>query len=111
MRRSAANAPMRHGRDDDADRRAQASRERERREREGVESLTGGADLSAEARARRVGPPGPGRGGEERGRDAGWARIGPAEGGGFFSFSFSDFYFFSFPFLLLFLFISFPLNQ
>jgi hypothetical protein len=36
MRRSAANAPMRHGRDDDADRRAQAARERERREREGV---------------------------------------------------------------------------
>jgi hypothetical protein len=52
VRRSAANAPVRHGRNDDAERRARAARERERREREGVESLTGGAGLSAEARAR-----------------------------------------------------------
>jgi hypothetical protein len=52
VRRSAANAPVRHGRDDDADWRARAAREREWREREGVESLTGGADLSVEARAR-----------------------------------------------------------
>jgi hypothetical protein len=87
VRRSAANAPVRHGRDDGADRQARAARERERREREGVESLTGGADLSAEARAREVGPPGPGRGGK-RGRGAGWATIGPAEGGGFLFFFF-----------------------
>jgi hypothetical protein len=111
VRRSAANAPVRHGRDDGADRRAWATRESERREREGVKSLTGGADLSAEAWAREVGPPGPGKGGEKRGRDTGWARIGPAEGEGFFSFSFSDFYFFSFPFLLLFLFISFSFES
>jgi hypothetical protein len=52
VRRSAANAQVRHGRNDDAERRARAARERERREREGVESLTGGAGLSAEARAR-----------------------------------------------------------
>jgi hypothetical protein len=104
VRRSVANAPVRHGRDDDADRRARAAREREQREREGVESLTGGAGLSAEARAREAGPPGPWKRGE---RSAGWARTGPAEGGGFLSFSFSDFYLFSFPFLLLFLFISF----
>jgi hypothetical protein len=54
-----------------------------------------------------------GRGeGEEHGRSAGWARIGPAEGGFFsFSFSFFDFYFFSFPFLLLFLFISFSFES
>ena len=111
MRRSAANAPVRHGRDDGADRRARAARESERREREGVKSLTGGADLSAKARAREVGPRRPGRGGEKRGRGADWARIGPAEGGGFFSFSFFVFYFFSFHFLLLFLFISFSFES
>jgi hypothetical protein len=99
------------GENDGADRWARAARERERCEREGVESLTGGAELSARARARGVGPPGPGRGGGGEGaraRGAGWAKFGPAEGGFFLFFSFSDFYFFSFPFLLLFL---FPLNQ
>jgi hypothetical protein len=42
----------------------------ERRERERVESLTGGAGLSEEARAREAGPSGPGRrgGGEARPR-------------------------------------------
>jgi hypothetical protein len=72
--------------------------EGERRERERVESLTGGAGLSEVARAREAGPPGPGRrGGGKRGRGAGWARISPAEGGGFSFFSFSIFYsFFSF---------------
>jgi hypothetical protein len=74
VRRSAANAPVRHGRDDGADRLARAARERERRKREGVESLTGGAGLSAEAQAREVGPPGPG---ERGGRSAGVARVGP----------------------------------
>jgi hypothetical protein len=84
----------------------------ERRERERVESLTGGAGLSEEARAREAGPPGPGRRGGERGRGAGWARIGPAEGGGFFFlFSFSVFYsLFSFSIFVSFLF-PFPLNQ
>jgi hypothetical protein len=91
VRRSATNAPVRHGRDDDADRRAWAASGRE------VESLTGGAVGEGEARAR-------------RGRGAGWARMGPAEGGkGFLFFSFSVFYFlfpffyfcfFLFPFLL-----------
>jgi hypothetical protein len=83
---------VRHGQDDGADRRARAARE-------GVESLTGGAGLSAEARAREAGPPGPGKRGE---RSASAARVGPElaqpRGGGFLSFS--DFYFFSFPFLL-----------
>jgi hypothetical protein len=84
--------------------------EGERCERERVESLTGGAGLSEVARAREAGPPGPGRrGGRKRGRGASWARIGLAEGGGFFSFS--VFYFFSFHFLFLFLFISFSLES
>jgi hypothetical protein len=62
------------GENDGADKRARAAREREWREREGGESLTGGAELSAEARARGAGPPGPGRGEGERGRAA---RVGP----------------------------------
>jgi hypothetical protein len=81
VRRSAANAPVRHGRDDGADKRARAARERERREREGVESLTGGADLSAEARAREVGPPGPGRGGKEARARRGLGQNWPCRGG------------------------------
>jgi hypothetical protein len=62
------------GENDGADRRARVARERERHEREGGESLTGGAELLAEARARGAGPPGPGRGGEECERAA---RVGP----------------------------------
>jgi hypothetical protein len=104
VRRSVANAPVRHGRDDDADRRARAAREREQREREGVESLTGGAGLSAEARAREAGPPRPWKRGE---RSAGWARTGPAEGEGFFLFLFLISNPFLFLFLFLFLFVSF----
>jgi hypothetical protein len=82
--------------------------ERGRRERERGESLTSGAGLSGVARARAAGPLGPWERGK-RGRGAGWARLGPAEGGGFSFFSFSDFYFlfpffyfcfFLFPFLL-----------
>jgi hypothetical protein len=82
------------GENDEADRWARAARERERREREGGESLTGGAKLSAWRAAHGVGPPGPGRGEGER---AGEARVGPntaqpRRGGGFsFFFSFSDF--------------------
>ena len=49
------------GENDEADRWARAARERERREREGGESLTGGARLSARRAARGAGPPGPGR--------------------------------------------------
>jgi hypothetical protein len=41
---------------------------------------------------------GRGEGGKKRGRGAGWARIGLAEGGGFLSFSFSDFLFLFFSF-------------
>jgi hypothetical protein len=62
------------GENDGADRRARAAREREQREKEGGKSLTGGAELSAEARARGAGPPGPVRGEGERGRAA---RVGP----------------------------------
>jgi hypothetical protein len=76
-----------------------------------VESLTGGAGLLGVARAREAGPLGPRRRGGKRGRGAGWARIGLAEGGGFFSFSFSVFYFFSFHFLFLFLFVSFSFES
>jgi hypothetical protein len=75
--------------------------ERELRERERVESLTGGAGLSEEARAREAGPLGPG--GRRGGRSAGAARVGPelalprGEGFFFFFFLFSiSFLFFSF---------------
>jgi hypothetical protein len=78
--------------------------EREWRERERVESLTGGAGLSGVARAREDGPPRPGRRGK-RGRGAAQPR------GRVFSFSFSVFYFFSFHFLFLFLFISFSFES
>jgi hypothetical protein len=85
------------GENDEADRWGQAARERERREREGGESLTGGAKLSTRRAARGAGPPGPGRG-EGKRRRAGL--VGPdlaqPRGGGSFSFSFSDFYFFFF---------------
>jgi hypothetical protein len=78
--------------------------ERERRERERVESLTDGAGLSGVARAHEAGPPGPGRRGGKRGCGAGWARIGPAEGGrGFFLFIFL-FLFFSFSIFVSFYF-------
>jgi hypothetical protein len=74
------------GENDGADRRARAARERERCEREGVESLTGGAEPSAGARARGVGPPGPGRGERERGRAARVGPIRPNRGGFLFFF-------------------------
>jgi hypothetical protein len=82
------------GENDEADRWGQVARERERREREGGESLTGGAKLSARHATHGAGPPGPGReGGKARARGAGWAGFGLAEGGESFSFSFlfSDF--------------------
>jgi hypothetical protein len=80
------------------------------RERERVESLTGGVGLSEEARAREAGPPGPGREGVE---SAGAARVGPElaqpRGGGFFSFSV---FYFLFPFFYFCFFLfPFPLNQ
>jgi hypothetical protein len=56
------------GKNDKADRWARAARERERREREGGESLTGGAKLSARRAARGARPRGPGRGEGKRGR-------------------------------------------
>jgi hypothetical protein len=73
VRRSAANAPVRHGRDDSADRRARAARERERREREGVESLTGGPICQRRRGRAELGRLGRGEGG----RSAGAARVGP----------------------------------
>jgi hypothetical protein len=76
------------GENDGADMRAGAVRERVWREREGGESLTGGAELSAEARARRDGPPGPGRGGRSAGARRGLGRIRPSRGGEFLFFFF-----------------------
>jgi hypothetical protein len=49
------------GENEEADRWGQAARERERHEREGGESLTGGAKLSARHAAHGAGLPGPGR--------------------------------------------------
>jgi hypothetical protein len=74
-----------------------------------VEPLTGGAGLSGAARARAAGLFGPWeeRGGKS-GRGAVWAKIGPAEGEGFFSFSV---FYFIFHFLFLFLFISFSFES
>jgi hypothetical protein len=75
------------GENDEADRWARAARERERHEREGGESLTGGAKLSPGRAARGAGPPGPGRREGKRGR----AELGgpdSAQPRGGFSFSF-----------------------
>ena len=80
------------GENDEADRWARAARERERREREGGESLTGGAKLSA-GRAARVGP-----------------NMAQPMRGEVFPFSFLFPISNSFLFLFLFLFL-FPLNQ
>ena len=81
----------------------------ERREREGGESLTGGAKLSTRRAARGAGPPGPGRG-EGKRRRAGLVGpdlAQPREGEFSFSFSFSNSNSFLFLFLFLFLFVSF----
>jgi hypothetical protein len=82
--------------------------EREWHEGERVESLTGGAGLSEEARAREAGPPGPG------GRCAGAARVGPELAqprGGFFLFLFLFSISFLFIFYFCFFLFLFPLNQ
>jgi hypothetical protein len=106
VRRSAANAPVRHGRDDEADKWARAASEGAAREGEREESLTSGAGLSGGGRgARGWAVWAVGGEGEKRGRGAGWARMGTAEGGegfSFFLFSISFFYFgfFLFSFLL-----------
>jgi hypothetical protein len=75
------------GENDGADRRARAARERERREMEGVESLTGGADLSAGHGRAELGRLGRGEGGKERERAA---QVGPnsAQSRGFLFFFF-----------------------
>jgi hypothetical protein len=86
-------------------------REGERRERERVESLTGGAGLSEVARAREAGPPGPGRrGGEARAR-RGFGQNLPSRGGSVFLFFFFCFLFLFFHFLFLFVFISFSFES
>jgi hypothetical protein len=94
------------GENDEDDRWARAARERERREREGGESLTGGAKLSARRAARGAGPPGPGRG---EGEIAGAARVGPNTAqprrGEVFPFYFLFLISISFLFLFLFLFL------
>jgi hypothetical protein len=100
------------GEKDEADRRALAASERERHEREGDETLTGGARLSARGSGRRSWAAWAGERGGERGRaGAGWAGFGPAEEGegvSLFSFLFlilipffSFFYFCFFLFLFL----------
>jgi hypothetical protein len=99
---------MRHGRDDDADRRVWAARERAAREGENGVADRWGRSVRGGAGARSWAAWAGAEWGT-RGRGAGWARIGPAEGGGFFSFS--VFYFFSFHFLFLFLFISFSFES
>jgi hypothetical protein len=103
VRRSAANAPVRHGRNDEADKRAWAARERATRGGGRRGSLTSGVGLSGGGAARAAGPCGPWkeRGGKS-GRGAGWARMGPAKGGKGFSL-----FCFLFPFFLfLFWFLS-----
>jgi hypothetical protein len=97
------------GERDEADRRALAASERKRREREGDETLTGGARMSARGSGARSWAAWAGERGGERGR----ARlVGPNSdqpGGGEFSFffSFSKSNSFLFFFLFLFLFVSF----
>jgi hypothetical protein len=54
---------------------------------------------------------GRGRRGGKSGRGAAWAKIGPAEGGGFFFFPFSIFYFFFSFFYFCFFLFPFLLNQ
>jgi hypothetical protein len=79
------------GEKDEADRRALAASERE-----GDETLTGGARLSARGSGARSWAAWAGERGGERGRaGAGWDGFGPAEGGERVSL-------FSFPFLILF---------
>jgi hypothetical protein len=87
--------------------------QRERREREGVESLTGGVGLSAEARAREAGPPESGeRGGEEAPAPRGVGQRGPRRGGpAFFLFLFLFSISFLFIFYFCFFLFPFPLNQ
>jgi hypothetical protein len=70
------------GEKDEADRRALAASERERREREGDETLTGGARLSARGSGARSWATWAGERGGERGRaGASWAGFDPAEEG------------------------------
>ena len=101
------------GENDEADRWARAARERERHEREGGESLTGGAKLSAGRAARGAGLPGPGRG---EGESAGATRVGPntaqpRRGDVFPFFLFLISNSFLFLFLFLFLFVSFSFES
>jgi hypothetical protein len=101
------------GEKDEADRRALAASERKRREREGDETLTGGARMSARGSGARSWAAWAGERGRESGRaGAGWAGFGPAKGGGSFSFSFLFLIiipFFSFFYFCFFLFL-FPLK-
>jgi hypothetical protein len=77
------------GEKDEADRWALAASERKRREREGDETLTGGARMSARGSRARSWAAWAGERGGERGRaGAGCAGFGPAEGGGKFFFFF-----------------------
>jgi hypothetical protein len=97
------------GERDEADRRALAANERKRREREGDETLTGGARMSARGSSARSWAAWAGERGGERGRAGlvGPDSAQPGEGGFLFFFSFSNSNSFLFLFLFLFLFVSF----
>jgi hypothetical protein len=98
------------GERDEADRRALAASERKRREKEGDETLTGGARMSVRGSGARSWAAWAAERGKERGRAG---LVGPDSaqpgGGGEFSFffSFSKSNSFLFFFLFLFLFVSF----
>ena len=102
------------GEGDGTDKWALAASERKRREREGDETLTDGARMSARGSGARSWAAWAGERGGERGRaGAGWARYGPAEEGegvSLFSFLFLILIpFFSFFYFCFFLFL-FPLK-
>jgi hypothetical protein len=85
--------------------------QREESAREGgSEALTGGARVSAEGSGARIGPPGPGRGGDAGARELGWKLAQPREGREFsFFFSYSNSFLFLFYFCVFCFF--FPCNK
>jgi hypothetical protein len=111
VRRSAANAPVRHGRDDDADRRARVARGRAVREGESGVADRWGRSVRGGAGARSWAA----WAGEERGEEArarrGLGQNWPSRGGGFFLFLFLFSISFLFIFYFCFFLFLFPLNQ
>jgi hypothetical protein len=88
VRCSAANAPVRHGRDDGADRRAQAARERAAREGESGVADRWGRSVRGGVGARSWAAWAGEGGGGKRGRGAGWPELAQPRGKGFFLFLF-----------------------